>query len=65
MIQTPDRMGTLFDVLTPRQAQVLAFRMEGLTQVEIAAELGIGQPIVCRCLKRIREKARRIWRDRA
>jgi RNA polymerase sigma factor (sigma-70 family) len=66
MMQAPfavdDRVGALFTALTPRQFEVLMLRMDGLTQAEIADRLGIKQPAVCLNLKRVREKAKRVWR---
>lgn len=42
--------------LTDRQQQVLERTGRGMTQVEIARELGISQPAVCKHLRRARLK---------
>lgn len=40
------------DRLTDRQRQVILMHMQGMREIDIAAELGVNPPTVCRTLKR-------------
>lgn len=60
--QTVNDMAKLLERLdlTDRQAQVLKYRMQGMGYKAISSRLGISQGNVCKCVYRIRDRAREI-----